>query len=381
MWFLRGNRKDKRPPNTAFHQQRIRAWRPILTPIPVIILYLLIGIVFVAISIALFVAWSNTQYSGTFRYDRVCSRFLNDSAAQHLNRSDPVRIIDYVNTTSLNNICVLPITSHHKLHKPVYYYYYIENHFQNYQLYVRSRSDFQLEGSDYKKSDLTNCEPIIRDKALHSHHQDSAFLPCGLKAADTFNDSFKLYSVNPIPINATLNGTVNATLVPENDEHLVPLDEGEALVWHEELHYKFKQPHPDVKGVRIIKNFKDPHFIIHMRVATFSQYLKLYAKIHQDIDEGEYLVYIEDRWPVHRFNGAKSIYLSTTTWIGGPNLGLAIAFIVVGGLSWLLALLFILKVTTTKSKLGDHSKLHWFQKPDWPFFWRSSDKYGKRVKN
>ena len=38
--------KSRKPPNTAFRQQRLKAWQPILTPKSVIPLLILIAIIF-----------------------------------------------------------------------------------------------------------------------------------------------------------------------------------------------------------------------------------------------------------------------------------------------------------------------------------------------
>ncbi len=40
----------------AFKQQQLRSWQPILTPIPVIITFLVVGIVFIPIGIACIIA-------------------------------------------------------------------------------------------------------------------------------------------------------------------------------------------------------------------------------------------------------------------------------------------------------------------------------------
>jgi hypothetical protein len=50
--------KSRKPPNTAFRQQRLKAWQPILTTKTVIIIYFVFGIVFMPIGGLLL--WANS---------------------------------------------------------------------------------------------------------------------------------------------------------------------------------------------------------------------------------------------------------------------------------------------------------------------------------
>jgi hypothetical protein len=50
--------KSRKPPNTAFRQQRLKAWQPILTTKTVIIIYFVFGIIFMPIGGLLL--WANS---------------------------------------------------------------------------------------------------------------------------------------------------------------------------------------------------------------------------------------------------------------------------------------------------------------------------------
>jgi hypothetical protein len=52
-------KKSRRPANTAFRQQRLKAWQPILTPKTVLPLFFIIGIIFAPIGGLLF--WANSK--------------------------------------------------------------------------------------------------------------------------------------------------------------------------------------------------------------------------------------------------------------------------------------------------------------------------------
>lgn len=64
---------------------------------------------------------------------------------------------------------------------------------------------------------------------------------------------------------------------------------------------------------------------------------------------------------VARFGGTKSIVVSNVSVIGGKNPFLGIAYVVVGGLCWILGILFLIRHMIKPRKLGDHTYLSWNQ--------------------
>lgn len=62
---------------------------------------------------------------------------------------------------------------------------------------------------------------------------------------------------------------------------------------------------------------------------------------------------------VTTFDGKKSLVMSTTSWFGGRNPFLGIAYIVVGSLCMMLAILFFAKHKLSPRKLGDTRYLVW----------------------
>ncbi|MBE7181249.1 MAG: hypothetical protein INR71_08580 [Terriglobus roseus] len=54
--------KSRRPPNTAFRQQRLKAWQPILTPKTVLPLLFVVGIIFAPLGGVLL--WASNQVGG-----------------------------------------------------------------------------------------------------------------------------------------------------------------------------------------------------------------------------------------------------------------------------------------------------------------------------
>jgi len=298
---------SKRPANTAFKQQQLKAWQPILTPKPVITTFLVLGTVFIPIGVVLLVA-SNNVIEVSERYDDTCS---------------------------INSTCKITLTVPEKMVAPVYFYYRLENYYQNHRRYVKSRNDPQLGGSSVSSySSLSDCDPMI---SLDGSTNPSNFLlPCGLIAWSMFNDTFAL----------------------SQDGTRVPLRK-QGIAWTSDVDKKFKNPPADAPGIRVIPDFEDEDFIVWMRTAGLPNFKKLYRIIDQDLDAGSYDVTITNNYPVHQFDGRKLVVLSTTTWIGGKNPFLGYAYIIVGAICILLGVCFALKHWISPRKLGDTKYLDW----------------------
>jgi hypothetical protein len=102
------------------------------------------------------------------------------------------------------------------------------------------------------------------------------------------------------------------------------------------------------------------HFIVWMRTAGLPNFRKLYGKIERKLTKGEELSFsINASFPVTAFGGKKFLVLSTTSWFGGKNPFLGVAYITVGALCLCLSLLFLIKHKMSPRKLGDTRYLVW----------------------
>eukprot|EP01133_Synstelium_polycarpum_P006814 gene6814-7919_t len=296
-----GPSSSNKPANTAFKQQRLKAWEPILTPTPVIISFIIIGIVFVPIGSVMINA-SNKVVESSKRYDTDCE---------------------------IGNVCEITIPIEKTMKAPVYMYYELDNFYQNHRRYVKSRNDDQLRGvivNTYDK--LADCEPFKSEG--DSTDPSKFYLPCGLIAKSMFNDTFVL----------------------RQDNTTIPLQK-EGIAWASDRNKKFKNPPAGAPGIRVIEDFTDEDFIVWMRTAGLPRFKKLYRIINQDIKKGEVVVEVKSNYPVRSFEGKKSIVLSTTTWIGGKNTFLGWAYIVVGVVCFLQGIVFLIKHKISPRKLGD----------------------------
>ncbi|GLD99175.1 hypothetical protein PINS_up007893 [Pythium insidiosum] len=105
---------------------------------------------------------------------------------------------------------------------------------------------------------------------------------------------------------------------------------------------------------------KDEHFIVWMRTAGLPSFRKLYGRIDKDLEAGTKLQFlVSSNFLVKTFDGKKSLVISTTSWFGGRNPFLGVAYIVVGSLCMLLAILFFAKHKLSPRKLGDTRYLVW----------------------
>jgi hypothetical protein len=141
--------------------------------------------------------------------------------------------------------------------------------------------------------------------------------PCGLAAWSTFNDTFTV-NVDGLP-----------RAVSDKD-----------ISWKGDREFKFANyvpthvnDDPATRGGKQIEGTvqEDEHFIVWMRTASTKSFRKLWGVIETDIERGqEITVDVTNLYNSYAFGGEKSVYLSTTTWLGGNNHAFALYNIVVG---------------------------------------------------
>lgn len=322
----------QRPDNSAFKQQRLPAWSPMLTANTVLPFFYIMAIVCMFLGVWLLLTVQSTQemkmdYTEAGTCDRCFEKRKNVSHAAE------------------SCSCTVVFALEKPFKGDVFFYYGLRNFHQNLRRYMDSRDDGQMVG---RKTNLKNpssyCKPFDKDA------NGVPYAPCGAVANSMFNDSFTLTYYN-------ISGETHKVFLlrqgitwytdknvkyrnPKTDNLTLPevfKDTVKPLYW--------KKPVYDLDPLDPTNNgFVNDDLIVWMREAAFPNFKKLYGILNrarpfeEGLPAGNYTIDIDYNFPVQHFRGRKEVVLTTLTWFGGQNHFLPIAYLVTSSLILLLAI-------------------------------------------
>lgn len=351
-------KKSRKPPNTAFRQQRLKAWQPILSPQSVLPLLIFVACIFAPIGIGLIVSATNVQdliidYSycnetaQTDSFVEVPSKYVK----YHFKKGVSVKPSWKLDESDSGIAsCQLKFEIPNKVKQSIYIYYKLTNFYQNHRKYVESLDINQLKGVAVDPDDLDgSCDPL-------KSSNNKAVYPCGLIANSMFNDTFTSFLQG-------INGTADYLLTNKD------------IAWktdrqrYKKTSYNASQVIPPPNWAERFPdgytddNIPDVHsweeFQVWMRTAALPKFYKLALKNESaELPNGTYMMDIGLNYPVSMFGGSKSFVLTTNSVIGGRNMSLGVVYCIVAGISAFFAIVFLVKVIIQPRTMGDHSYLN-----------------------
>jgi len=323
------------------------------------ILLLIVGLLFLLIGILLFTS-SSSIVELKLRYDEIEDCKVGSAETGYKQ-------------------CTFNLEVEKEMKLPIYVYYELTNFYQNHRVYIQSLSQNQLLGTSVGPDEF--CQPLLKDK------NGTILYPCGLMANSFFTDRFTAKILKKDDTNA-------ATLCSSCDDSYADLSDikqkwsewredekktwrRDNIAWKVDESSRFQDPTfgPETysrEGYRqemdglLLPKVKDPDFIVWMRPAALPEFRKLYRVIdalpdgRTSLQKGDKIQVFAVNWfSVEEYKGTKSIVFTTLTWFGGKASSLGIAYIVVGGVSLLLALGLFVKEPSRS--LGNYN----FQEFNW----------------
>ncbi|XP_045708028.1 cell cycle control protein 50C-like [Phyllostomus hastatus] len=314
--------RSRLPDNTALKQQRLPAYRLQLSATKVLSGFFATGAFCLGIGIVLILSAKSIKEI-EINYTNICA---NCAELRE-------------NTINFDKECTcsIPFYLPDTMQGNVYMYYKLYGFHQNLYRYILSRSNSQLMGRDVK--DVGNCD------SFRKTHNGTPICPCGAIANSIFNDT--------IILSYNLNSSVRIK---------VPMLSN-GITWWTDKFIKFQNPNSNNLPSAFAGTAKPPHwpkpvyeldkedsgnsgfinedFIVWMRTAAFPTFKKLHRRLNriqyftEGLPAGNYSFNITYNFPVTRFQGEKSVVLSTLTWSGGSSLFLGLAYTVTGAMTWL----------------------------------------------
>ncbi|CAG8708410.1 13179_t:CDS:2 [Racocetra persica] len=347
--------QKRRPGNSAFKQQRLSAFQPIITPKTVFPVFLVIAAIFAPLGGILYylndkaselsIDYTHCETDALNDFGLIPSKYVTDSMRlkfppkdKQLPRWKKSNITIPPNNKTIPQ-CSIRFYIHKEMKPPVYLYYRLTNFYQNERNYARSLDTDQLKGKiiDKEKIKRGGCKNF---GVLHG----TIIYPCGLLANSMFNDTIgNLTLINDESLQNT-NLTYNFSytgIAPPADAAKYKLTEYNISEIRPPSNWVERYPNGTyTSDYPPIDPSKDEHFQVWMHTAGLPIFRKPYGlNEHMPLQVGYYQIDVGTVFPVKGYGGTKSIVISTTSVVGSRHPFLGMAYVVVGVLCGMIGIL------------------------------------------
>lgn len=345
------NNEPNKPDNSAFKQQRLPAWQPVLTAKSVLPIFVVVGLVFIPIG-GLIIAASKSVLEYETGYTDCQARtywfanLINNGQRPPMNVLQANRALLGEGETCVSVyekwakcvdnsddcdenfnqpdpptcICSTSINVEKAMDSKTFAYYRLTDYYQNHRRYVKSRDDVQLLAAT--KEQLAN---PASDCSPYDTNGSAPIAPCGAIANSLFNDTFFMYDCDNDDCEVD-DATLFARVITPAGTDDVPIPmTGEDIAWQTDKKQKFDpdghtadadfftyneqvtlKPHnwrtnvwtlgTDDDALYYRKEsgssglgFKNEDFIVWMRTAAFPTFRKLYRKVQRRTNTNTYV--------------------------------------------------------------------------------------------
>ncbi|KAK0610259.1 Phospholipid-transporting ATPase IC [Lasiodiplodia hormozganensis] len=376
-------KKSKRPKDTAWHQQRLWSWRPILTTTRAIIYFFAISIVAFAIGVALVVksretpeisidytdCWKHSPVGSDSTFPPNASTFAPIPAARvskHFKRTNPsataaswAHSLKQTGRNATTAVCSIRFDIETAIPPPVFLYYRLSDFYQSHRDYIKSVDADQLAGKPRSAGSISgsDCESLALDPAT-----GKAYYPCGLVANSLFNDTFSQpRRIDDDSANENENETSTYYYYNMTTKGIAfPADR--ALV--KQTRYApdqvvpppaWRARYPDGYADGVPDLSEDEGFVVWMRTAALPNFRKMAMRNDgEGMPAARYQVDIEDNYDVSSFGGTKSIVITTRGNVGSKSSNLEGFCMLVGCVTFILGVAFAVTGRMKSRRLSDH---------------------------
>ncbi|KAK3003349.1 hypothetical protein RJ639_019513 [Escallonia herrerae] len=333
---------------TMYQFTQLPACKPVLTPTWVITTFFLVGALFIPIGLVSLHA-SHSVVEIVDRYDSECvpdlfksnkvvyikDMSIHKNCSRHLKVATAhlVQCMDWTWTLRTGS------PRHHvgaKVHKhmkaPIFIYYQLDNYYQNHRSLFNDTYSFSC-GTHKLRVNRKN----IAWKSDRNHKFGMQVYPFNFQKG-TLIGGGKLDPNIPVCYVSNFVDPLSALFVFKYSVYRFK----RKVVWVCRFTYSSSDPCGSLEFPRARLSDQED-LIVWMHTAALPSFRKLYGRIEDDLNVDDVVVVnLLNNYNTYSFGGTKKLVLSTSSWLGGRNNFLGMAYTLVGFSSILVAFVFLL---------------------------------------